>query len=348
MQNRRDILKLASAGVASSSLTAAPAIETLANTKYQDIKGFNYVPSYAATIYEAIDRFDEAVWDREFGYSKQFHSNTLRVWCDSLSFHRDEKHFLRCWEKILALGAKHGLKIMVTPANRWVDARWPYGQVDLAVVLKGEAPREFQSYLKTFVGAFRDHPQVLMWDLCNEPFSFPLAADERGLFLSQLKEQELKFWRTAVEAIRAAKPSQPLTCGVIGPANTPDSFHDLLDVIGCHPYGGWWDDAKSFQDQCDYYVRLANRQKKPLLCSETCQGSKENLTRRKIIEVSIRELERRKIGWIAWQLMAGKIVSARWDRFDTNCKPGDDAIMYWVEKDGKVRPGHNEKEWRTW
>jgi hypothetical protein len=317
------------------------------NTEYQNVRGFNYVPSYAATIWDAMDRFDAATWDREFGYSKRFRANALRIWCDYLSFQKDEKHFLKSWETALTLAAKHGLRIMITPANRWVDARWPYGQVDLAVILGGKAPGEFQDYLRSFVGAFRDHPQVLMWDLCNEPFSYALDPQESKELLPMLKRQELQFWRSAADAVRAAKPSHPLTCGVI-PMNTPDEFHDLLDVLGCHPYGGWWDDADGFRRTCDYYVKLANRKRKPLLCSETCQGSKSNETRRKIIEVSLQELERRRIGWIAWQLMAGRIVSARWDRFDQNCKPGDEAIMYWVEKDGTTRPGHDEKEWRTW
>ena len=315
----------------------------LQDTTYRNVKGFNYVPSRAGDIWEAIDSFDKETWDREFGYSKRFHANALRIWCDFLSFQKDEKRFLTTWDTVLKLAEKHGLKIMITTANRWVDARWPYGGLDFAVVVRGPVWKEYAEYLKTFVGAFRAHPSVLMWDLCNEPFS--ALGNDPGL-QKLLMDRELAFWRTAVEATRVARPSQPVTIGVM--RNAPDEMHDLVDVISCHPYGGWWDDATGFQETLDFYVALANRKGKPLICSETCQGSKNNETRRQIIQVSIRELERRKIGWLAWQLMAGKIVSARWDRFDQNCKPGGEAIMYWVEKDGRTRPGHDEKEWRTW
>jgi endo-1,4-beta-mannosidase len=324
--------------------------EKLKDTTYQDIKGFNYVPSYAATIWDVIDLFDAEVWDREFGYSKRFHSNALRIWCDYISFQKDGKHFLKCWEKALALAETHGLKLKITLANRWTDSTWTYGQLDFAVTLRGEASDEYRNYLRTFVGTFKNHPQVLMWDICNEPF-FPLWNPESdgGVLHTLLKEQELRFWRSVIETIRSASPSQPITIGVHQLLDwTPEAIFDLVDVISCHPYAGWWDGARDFKNICDYYIRVANQRSKPLICSETCQGSKNNETRTQIIQVCLHELEKRRIGWLAWQLMAGKIVTARWDRTDKNCRPGDDSVMYFVEKDGRTRPGHEEKEWRNW
>jgi len=351
MFNRRHIFTSGkSTLLAPQAAMGEPPHETLRNSQYQNIKGFNYIPSYASTIWETIDQFDAAVWDREFGYSKRFHANTLRIWCDYLSFQRDQDHFLRSWETGLTLAKKHGLKIMFTLSNRWVDAQWPFGQLDLATILKGEPNGEYRKYLETVVGHFRDHPQILMWDLCNEPFSvIPTLPEDRGLFRSLLSEKESGFWQGAAAIVKAARPSQPVTIGLHTSHDwNPDAMHDCVDVISCHPYRGWWDDAAGFKDICDYYVRIANRKNKPLICSETCQGSKNNDTRRQIIEVSIRELERRRIGWLAWQLMGGKHVTARWDRTDKNCRPGDDSVMYWVETDGRTRPRHEERDWRTW
>jgi len=324
--------------------------EELKITTYAGTKGFNYVPSYASTIWEALDRFDAAVWDREFSYSKRFQANALRIWCDYLSFQKDEAKFLKTWETALGLARKHGLKIMVTLGNRWVDAQWPYGQIDMSLILRGEPTKEIQHYLRTFVGAFKDSADVLMWDLCNEPFSgIRSLPEDRGLLKSIVNELEMSFWRGVAETVRSAKPSQPVTVGIhSGHDWNPDAIHDIVDVISCHPYGGWWDDAQAFQDTCDYYVRIANRKGKGLICSETCQGSRSNRTRTKIIETSIRELERRNIGWLAWQLMAGQHVASRWDRTDRNCRPGDESVMYWVEKDGTTRQGHDIREWRTW
>lgn len=349
VQRRRFLQAVGAAAMSFPAQGQQPA-EVLNNTAYENIKGFNYVPSYAFTIWDAIDSFQEEVWDREFGYSKRFHANTLRVWCDYLSFQKDENGFLRKWERALKLAEKHDLKLLVTTANRWVDQHWQYGQVDLAVVLKGDPPDQYKNYIRTFLGAFRLHPRILMWDLCNEPF-FPISNQEGnlGLMRSLLMRRELRFWTSVTETARLAQPSQPLTLGIHSIHDwNPEEIYDLVDVISCHPYAGWWDDAKAFRETCDHYVRIANRLGKPLICTETCQGSKDNRTRTKIIEASLRELERRKIGWQAWQLMAGLHVSSRPDRTDTNCRPGDQSLMYWVEKDGTTRPGHDEKEWRTW
>jgi hypothetical protein len=153
----------------------------LIDTTYSDLRGFNYVPSYAATIWDVIDDFDPTVWDREFGYSKRFEANALRIWCDFLSFQRDERHFLSAWEQALEIAVHHELRLMITMANRWVDPRWPYGQIDYAQVLTRRPSDEYRRYVTTFVRAFHDHLGVLMWDLCNEPFIPPLSEEEFAL-----------------------------------------------------------------------------------------------------------------------------------------------------------------------
>ena len=70
MPNRREFL-----GGSAVAATAAASPEALLDARYAAVKGFNYVPSYAATIWDALDLFDASTWDREFGYSKRFRAN---------------------------------------------------------------------------------------------------------------------------------------------------------------------------------------------------------------------------------------------------------------------------------
>jgi hypothetical protein len=128
----------------------------------------------------------------------------------------------------------------------------------------------------------------------------------------------------------------------------PREAHELCDVMSFHPYPGWWNGGELFAESLEPFIELANQLHKPLICTETCQGSLSNETRRQIIEVSLRTLEQHQIGWLAFQLMAGKSVTARWDRRDRNCRPGDESVMYWVERDGSTRPCHDVSQWRTW
>ncbi len=322
----------------------------LVDTTYSGVRGFNYVPSYAATIWDVVDRFDAAAWDRELGWSKRFGTNALRVWCDHLSFQRDEEHFLATWRRALELAERHDLRLMPTLANRWVDPSWQFGQLEYLCVLSGAPFAEYRRYLTTFVEAFRDDPRILMWDLCNEPF-FPIVTPELEFAPpgEELQRAELEFWRGVAEVVRAARPSQPVTIGVHELEGCmPDAIHELVDVISFHPYGGWWDGGAVFERTCDRFVELANRLGKPLLCTETCQGSSDDDTRREIVAFSLRALEQRGIGWLAWQLMAGRVVTGRWDRTDLNCRPGDASVMYFVAPDGSTRPGHDVADWRDW
>jgi hypothetical protein len=162
----------------------------------------------------------------------------------------------------------------------------------------------------------------------------------------ELRNREVEFWRIVAETARSAEPKQPISIACAG--SPPPGIYDVVDVLDNHAYLGCSDGGAVFGKRLDQHVELANELGKPLLSSETCQGSLSNETRSEIIEVSLRSLEERRIGWFVWELMAGRIVSARRDRPDANCLPGDQSVMYWVEQDGSTRPGHALAEWRTW
>jgi len=310
----------------------------LARKDYKDVRGFNYVPSYAFVLNDIMDMFDEKVWDREFGFARDLNANSLRIWLSSVSYHRDPTRFARNFQKALCLAERHDLTIMPTLYNRWVDANYPFGQLDLAHVLAPQPPHnEHAKYVTQLVSAFRSDPRIIMWDMCNEPYGYSYIR-ESGI-KQEFKKRETAFMKMLFEAARDAQPSQPLTLGTSGPVEHNDrETYDLADVICFHPYPGWWNDE--YERETVSYIDLANRMDKPLLCSETCQGSLDDRVRQECIKSSIGVLRNRGIGWYAWQLCAGEMVSARRDRTDNNAKPGDRGYMCFVLEDGTIRPGH--------
>ncbi|MCX5841388.1 MAG: cellulase family glycosylhydrolase [Deltaproteobacteria bacterium] len=310
----------------------------LARKEYQHIRGFNYMPSYAFILFDVMDRFDVRVWDKEFGYARNLNANSLRIWVSSVSYHKDPTGFLRNFEKILLLANKHDLTIMPTLYNRWVDATYPFGQLELAHVLAPQpAHNEHRTYVMQFVSAFRFDPRIIMWDICNEPYGYAYISD--ASLKQELRKRETSFLQMVFAAARDADPSQPLTIGTCGATDHNDpEIYDLPDVLCCHPYAGWWNDQ--YEKEVDSYIDLANRKNKPLLCSETCQGSLDDHVRVECIKNSIGVLKKKGIGWYAWQLCAGEMVSARRDRTDNNAKPGDRGYMCFVLEDGSLRPGH--------
>jgi hypothetical protein len=305
-----------------------------------------------------VDHFDRAVWDQEIGYAARFGANTLRIWCDFVSFQRSEPHFLGAWNQALEIAQGHGLQIIVTLANRWVDPEWPFGGLDLTSVITGEPSSEYAHYLESFISAFRSDHRILMWDLCNEPFhpiwiknpnhtghQDPNVALELDA-LSELRARELDFWSSVATIVRSARPSQPITIGLHGvDAYNPVEVHDMVDVMSAHLYGGWSADQLAFRKVCDGFTQAANVRAKPALVTETFAGSKSNDKRCEIIRFCVQEFAARRLGWVGWQLMAGKMVASRWDRVDYSCEPGDEAVMYFIESDGTTRPRHDRVDW---
>jgi len=311
----------------------------LIHKDYVNVRGFNYMPSYSFVLNDVMDSFNEQTWDREFGYACELNANSLRIWVSSVSFHRNPKRFISSFQTVLALAEKRGLSILPTLYNRWVDTLYPFGQLDLAHVIAPQPPgNEHVKYVTQMVSAFRSDRRILMWDLCNEPYCFDNI--EEGNFKDELKCRETVFWKMVISAARDAQPSQPLTMGTCGAVDhNAMEVYDLEDVISMHPYAGWWND--DYEKEVDTHIKFANEKGKPLICTETCQGSLDDAVRQECITRSLGILKRKGIGWYAWQLCAGEMVSSRRDRTDANAKPGDRGYMCFVLEDGTVRPGHS-------
>lgn len=317
-------------------------MSSLVNTNYQQIRGFNYIPSYAYILNDIMDHFEEGVWDREFGYAKMLNANSLRIWVSSVSFHRDIPLFLERFTKILDIAEKYNLTIMPVLYNRWSNLDFPFGQLNYFDVIASKQPRlEHKKYIKEFVSFFRHDRRIIMWDMCNEPFLYlweSVGIDDIQL-VDLLNKKEIGFWELMVSYFREADASQPLTFGTGFPVdNKLSKVYELEDVVSCHPYSGWWDNG--YEEEVQGYIELANRLGKPLVCSETCQGSLDDAIRSECVEKSLHTLKSHNIGWYAWLLCEGEIVSARRDRTDNNAKPGDRGYMSFVLKDGTIRSGH--------
>jgi hypothetical protein len=297
----------------------------------QDIRGFNYNPSYCTTLYEAWDRFDAQAWRTEIRRGKQYFPamNALRVWLDWNPYLRDPAAFVQHLGEVLDICGGLGIKLHPTLFNRWHDLTYDFGGIYYDQLLDRNFAR-FEPYVADVVGAFKDDPRIGMWDLCNEPQHW----DRRNL----LDQLEVDWLRWVAQAVRRHGASQPITIGTMA-GNNVEWVADLCDVICFHPYGGWWDGG--YEKQCDWGVALAQRLGKPLIANETCQGSLSDETRAEIIRCSLGALKARGIGWCAWQLHGGRMISANRQVTDFNCRPGDHAYMAFIEPDGALRPGHD-------
>ena len=90
---------------------------------------------------------------------------------------------------------------------------------------------------------------------------------------------------------------------------------------------------------CDEVVQIAVDANKPLYCGEYCAGSFNDQERAEIARMSIEALEKQGIGWAAWHLMSGQLVTGSRERTDKNGIRGE-GYMSFIMLDGSPRPGH--------
>lgn len=222
--------------------------------------------------------------------------------------------------------------------NRWIDYDYNFGDLHLSEVLQSKVSKEHLGYVYDFIYPFRFDSRILMWDLCNEPCHYPDIC-KNPIIEQAFRDREAAFWTEIFHTAKKAEPTQPITIGFGGSTSfNPPELYDLVDVISFHPYMEWRNDG--FKNHVDSYIALANDKNKPLICTETVQGSLSDLTRKACIENSIGTLKQSNIGWYAFQLCEGEMVSARRDRTDANSVPNDRGYFSFVYKDGSIRKGH--------
>lgn len=307
--------------------------------KPEQIRGFNYQPGYSSQLQYTWTNFDRASWEREVPYALRFGSNTLRVWLDwSAYLAMGSKFFDRIEEAIEILDA-NGLLMMPVLFNRWTDIDWPAGGITndhLAIVAHDFLT--FKPYVDGLMDRFANDRRIVMWDLCNEPTA------PRG----EVAEVETA-WLQQIGLWLRERTELPITIGTATGDNVRQ-FAPFADVLSFHPY------ARVTQAQaaqpgerracmkalCEKHLEIAREFGKPLICTETCVGSLNDLERGELARDNLETLDSFGIGWVAWHLVAGEFVSAHPQKVDSNSVRRHEGYMPFVLTDGSTRPGH---EW---
>jgi hypothetical protein len=206
-------------------------------------------------------------------------------------------------EMLLAAAKRYDILLLPVLENHWSAGTFGEG-----VKLKewyaegwrtkafGAAPLPYRDFLLAVAAHFRDEPQILTWQLINEPEIYP-DTDENFEVLQ-------RFVREAADALKQADPNHLISLGLLGlgqPSTAGRKFralHDLhnIDLVSAHDHGyiydpmpgrGWLIPANVFcRDLCD-----AASLDKPFLATEAAiplswvKGNRKNraeLFRRKL------------------------------------------------------------------
>lgn len=322
-------ISVAAQSIASPSSSLPRWSEQQANSWYQKqpwLVGCNYNPASAINELEMwqADTFDPQTIDKELGWAEGLGMNTVRVFLHDLLWQQDAEGFKKRLDQFLRIAAKHKIKPMLVlfdsvwdpfpelgkqraPKPGVHNSGWLQSPGAKALTDPAQYPR-LEAYVKGVVGAFANDDRILAWDIWNEPDNM------NGSSYGQLEPTNKVELVTALLPqvfawARAAKPRQPLTCGVWkGDWSTPEKMTpmdrmqiELSDIVSFHNY----DDAAEFEKRVQWLQRYA----RPLLCTEyMARGNKSTF------EGTLPIAKRYKIAAYNWGFVAGKTqTNLPWD-----------------------------------
>ncbi len=287
--------------------------------------GSNYNPASAINQLEMFQAgtFNPKEIDKELGWAQDLGATTARVylhdllWQDSTGFKKRLDQFLNicakhkikpilvlfdsCWDPHPKLGKQHE-PVPGVHNSGWVQSPGADALTDVS-----QYPR-LRTYVQGVVGAFKNDPRVLMWDMWNEPDN----TNDSSYGRNNLK-QEPERKREIITALlpdvfqwaRVVKPTQPLTSGtwifnrdrdVSDPKNwsaIEKIQYENSDILTFHHY----DDAAFFEQ----VVKQLKTQQRPMVCTEfMARGNNSKF------QTHLPVAQKYDVGMVNWGFVAGK------------------------------------------
>lgn len=321
-----------------------------------EVRGFNYIPSYATTSMWWSDfRADVVAAELERGKAAFPTFNTVRVFMGYNSYLANPTAFAQSFERFLEINAGLGIEVAPVLFNRWHSGLPDFGGIYLDHFLPGQSyvqfelnsrstqyraaigfDKQFAGYLRDVVGGHHDDARISMWDLCNEPFFGPTASEDAAI-----GQAETAWLELVAEETRTHQPIAPITIGTHALHGVEGVFRiaQLCDFVSTHPYvdNVWMPDRAEFERFLDELVARSREEGKELLASETVWGSVDDAKRADTLGYTLEQLAARKIGFLAYGLNHSLASDLHMPEFGTNTSAGSCAF---IDDLGRVRPGH--------
>lgn len=247
--------------------------------------GSNYVPATAINQLEMwqADTFDPATIDREFGWAEKMGMNTMRVFLHNLPWEQDPQGFKHRIDQVLAIAAKHRIRVMLVlfdsvwdPDPKLGPQHPPIPGVFMSGWVEGPGAArladrtqdgKLRAYVEDVVKRFAKDDRVLAWDVWNEP-------DHNGGGNYRPTPGKVELVAALLPQVfrwaRAQEPVQPITSGVHrGPGSWADASQlnavekvqlAESDILSFHDYG--WPEV--FEARIKQLVPYG----RPILCTE--------------------------------------------------------------------------------
>lgn len=185
---------------------------------YSEIRGVHHGPRKDASMEQL---------DKELGYAQRLRINSVRTGIGEEEWHKDpagtEKRIL----DYTRLCAAHGISVMPIFSSG--------NQIRSYELLSGEEWEKKRAYLAAVIRTLKNEPNLLMWDVYNEPFCNDYL---RNCPAEEYEERYKKIehdLRIQCQMVRELDDDTPITVGHELKEHLA-STADLVDVIAFHDY----------------------------------------------------------------------------------------------------------------
>lgn len=336
----------------------------LSKKTLSEVRGFYYAGSWGTSGLDLWQHFNRDLMATEIARGKRYFPgwNVARWFLSPDAYFRDHHRFLDNFEAGIQIFASHGITLMPTLFNRWRDPVCDFGGVSLEHIVPGlgkcrpdyftAADPEpfnpwdvhvlFRDYIQTVVKAHATDDRIIAWDVCNEPLLGPYAQDPQ----SPVRAAELKWLGWCADETRRAGATQPLTIGCNPSAANIRATEPFVDFISFHPYyipnphpvvRLAVDTPEGFVAFLDEIVAFAAEKGKELLANETVWGANDDEKRVEILRITLSELKKRKLGFMAVGLHHSLTADLHSEQFGP---VGWAGRLEFINADGNLRPGH--------
>jgi len=255
-------------------------------------KPFTFVGTNVSYLME--DYFPEEEVGKIIAYLAESGVTAIRIWLFP-------QHSLDRAARLFDLGKEYNMRFVVTFVNYYYDkGAWWFDQTHYS--------KKYLPHVRRVVSRFRDRPEILMWELMNEP---NCSTDTVG----SCPDNMVRWAKAVSEEIKALDPCRPITTGTMRIDPTEEHYRRLhalptIDVVSIHKSANHWPADE---------IRIARELNKPVLIGEVyarafdkrCQRLHDGVTteRARIIASDLTQAWAEGIdGYLLWQYAHGRVV----------------------------------------
>lgn len=223
----------------------------------------------------------------ELSCAERLHINSVRFWLRQEKWEQDAEGYLALVLDFVRCCHSHGISVM--------PIFWNGNSIAAFQAPDEEEWAAMERYAAAAMDALRGEPNILMWDVMNEPYcnDYIRKCPDPAL-LPERMDNLKQLLRRMCGIIRGLDPNGVLTVGHELIAHC-DSSVDLIDVISFHDYLKTRGEIEAVYEEAE---RLSKATGKPLLNTETgCIG------RSNPYDVELEICQAHNVGWYLFDLV---------------------------------------------